>query len=91
MKKRDATPSSLLRIPPQSIAARLLVVGLCALSLAACSTIPKTLTSDSEVCAAIKRSPQYSGNRLEQSMGRPFRTWVATTNETLDNLHCPGY
>jgi len=57
--------------------------------VAACGTIPKTLTSDAATCAAIKRSPQYSGKALDKAGQKPLHDWTSTTNRTLDNLNCP--
>lgn len=40
-------------------------------------------------CAAIKRSPRYSGHKLEAATSKAFHGWVRTTNLTLDRLKCP--
>jgi hypothetical protein len=58
------------------------------MSLAGCATV-ETSTTDAATCAAIKRSPDYSGKKLEAAVGKPFRQWTATTNITLDKLKCP--
>jgi hypothetical protein len=66
----------------------LLAVALLATMTAGCETL-KTSTTDA-TCEAIKRSPKYSGKKIEAAAGKPFRHWVATTNLTLDRLDCPG-
>ena len=83
--KRNGTPPR----SRLSSVARPLALGLALMLLAACGTTG-TLTTDAATCAAVKRSPLYSGKKLEAAVGKPFRLWVVTTNGTLKRLGCPN-
>lgn len=41
------------------------------------------------ICSAIKRSPHYSGGKLDKAGFKELHKWVRETNFTLDELRCP--
>ena len=66
----------------------LLLAIIVPLALAGCATPSTRTLAETPVCGTIQHSPPYSGKKIEAAAGNSFKTWVATTNLTLDSLGC---
>lgn len=70
------------------IVAALLATTLIAAQPRSC-TDSEVLANREVICAAIKRSPHYSGGKLDAAGMKELHRWIRKTNFTLDDLDCP--
>lgn len=83
-----------IRTAVQNNARILRVVVLGALALACTASQSSCdrgtiLANRQVICAGIKRSPHYSGGKLDKAGFKELHKWVRETNFTLDELKCP--